>query len=423
MHRILHFLNSTFANSIAKSVYYIIPLSIAITRGVNHGTDIFLFSFELYFFLMFTIYQSIEYMTTTYLSDSNTFDNTSFFSGILISGPILSITVYFVYLVLLKILLPHISYYGDEELKVIYSNLILFSLPLFFIPLSAAMVGLFNSRKLFLYSSIGSLSGLATFLIFIAVFKSYIGHYLILAIFTSEIIRFLVLFIIANKKIIRIRFPFSYPREYWIKTGYYWSSSLIGALFPPFLSIFASHFETGTVSVLSYSLKIFYMVTGIFNGAMAVLLVEWSKLLTSKFESVKNRINKDLKLCFFSGLITAIIGYFLWPYILPLLFKKIMNEHRLLFSFFVNIQLLSIPFYVIQLALLRFFIAIKTTRILITFAILRLVFIAVTSIVLTHWFYTKGIPIAICFTEIAMTGLFFVGYLTHSKTAISLSQI
>ena len=383
-------LSASFNNAISKSMYHIIPFVVVYSLPVGKDTDLPLYLYELYIFLSWTLMQSYEYIFTAHLTEklSKFSLRTILFSTVRRSFP-LSITIYLVYVVVLSLLLPKISGFNANENLKILKEIAFMSIGFPFGAGAAVLAAGLITRRMFFPVTLAVISGITVYIaLFLSLKSSYGTDAFFISIVISEIIKFCLLFFVAQSVTKGEKLTKEYKETLvaWKNVMTYFLSATVGGIIPLILHSYATHLSEGAVTLLSYSLRLFYVLGGLFNGAVSFMLVIWVEKMEKDMRSAFVGIDKNIRLLF-----SLALGVFLLTVLSKNLFLTFISTNKDIIVMFrkgINIVFMCFPLYVVYLALIRFFIAIKKVYVITIQSATKL--ILVVSI-LNMWHYFEGL--------------------------------
>jgi len=291
---------TTIYNVIGKSIGFMIPLVIAGLFGISARTDSFFFVYGMILFLSGIFASVIEYIIVPYIAEAKSKNEDV---GKLV-GNFLGVTcwsfiaVCVVFPLVIKIVLPIITNFNANELKLIY-KLSVFISPIFvFSVWNSILTGTFNAYKKFVYSALApGVRGIVN-LVIIFLFKDMLGVFAIaLGYVTGEVLRFgFLLSIIYRLDFLKLRLSFHSAKRLReiIKTGFYQVIGMIAVgLMPIVDKTMVSWLGDGSISILHYADRLYMVfVTFLTGGLMITILSHWSE---NYYKSGRLKLNEDVK--------------------------------------------------------------------------------------------------------------------------------
>jgi Na+-driven multidrug efflux pump len=201
-----------------------------------------------------------------------------------------------------------------------------------------------------------------------------------LAIISGEIVKFVMLIIFSGFSPKNMPALGQKERAFlkgiriWDHIAMYFVSAVIGGIVSLMLNTYASHLGEGAITLLAYSLRLFYLIAGFFNGAISLMLVTWLQLLKGNLAHGLEKINRHLKILFFLSTVLLLLALLLKDVLIsyiPLDAENVMRFRR-----GGSIVILCLPFYVMYLALIRVFIAFKKVRFIMTLSLFKVLVVA-----------------------------------------------
>jgi putative peptidoglycan lipid II flippase len=288
---------------LGRSLGFFIPFLIAAWYGIGGETDAFFFAYGTIFFLC-TIFSSVlASVVVPFVAEAKTkVDDQGRFIGSLLVGSGFGILFFsLIFMVSGYPLFRLITGFSDAQLKIAYI-LSLETLPIFFLVVwSSLLGGVLNAHQVFgrPQLSLGMRSTIIIILIFCL--KDVWGIHAIPAAYVlGEGARSLFLFFSLNK-VEGVTVKFILPDRQALKFFKTASVQVVGiislALFPVMDKSVASWLGVGSVSLLDYADKLFFLPLGLFaEGLFVVLLSYWSRqTYNGQSEKLKSDVNQAVR--------------------------------------------------------------------------------------------------------------------------------
>ena len=375
--------SASFNNAVSKSIYHLVPFIVVYSLPVGRDTDVLLFLYEIYIFLSWTLNQSYEYVFTAHLTDESAKSSfrTLVFST-LKKTFLVSIGLYLFYLGTVFIGLPLISGFTPSENFQILRGMLFLGLGFPFGASAAILVAVLTIKRRFFPITLSAIAGLATYAVVFLVFQKTPGsEAFVLALIAGETTKFGLLLFYALR-IIKKEEPaknsdteVEHDRLVWEDVLFYFLSAMIGGFIPIILAAFATHLGEGSLTMLSYSLRLFYVIAGFFNGLLSLMLVIWVEARQKDLSNAIAKINRTLIVMLLLSLVVLLLVVSFKGLLLSLLSSN--QEFIAVFNKCLNIIFLSFPFYILYLVFIRVFIMLKKVPLITILSLIKLILAAV----------------------------------------------
>jgi len=159
----------------------------------------------------------------------------------------------------------------------------------------------------------------------------------------------------------------------WKEILFYFLSTVVGGFIPIALNAYATHLSVGSLTVLSYSLRLFYVLAGFFNGVLSLLLVIWFEALKTGIKNTIKKIDQTLSFFFLVSLSVLLAVIFFKG-----LFLALVSSNKEMIPFFnkgITIVFCCFPLYVLYLVLIRVFIMMKQVSLITFFSFTKLIIV------------------------------------------------
>lgn len=299
-------ISTTIWNTVGKGIGVFIPFFIGAWFGVNIFTDIFFFVYAVIFYLSNILSISIESNIVPYIAkvrQENKEKADAFLGRILSLNliAVLTITILF-FIVLLPVLKSANNFPASQ--RPLIMKMFFEMWPFFiFVVFSSIMSGILNAYFKFWLPAVSPAIRAAICLIVMFLFKDKIGvHSVAVGYVAGEVIRLAVFisYILKNKiSALKLTLGLDQTVKDFIKTVLIQITSLtIIGLNPIIDNIMASWLDTGSVSILQYAYRIYFIPTAfVMSGFAVVLLSRWSEKFYEHKDMVKfsGSVHKAIK--------------------------------------------------------------------------------------------------------------------------------
>ncbi len=308
---------TTVLSTAGKGAGFLIPFFIATWFGVSSETDAFFFAYGLIIFLATIFSPVVESIIVPFIVDARirNEDIGSFVGRLLGISAIGLCALSFIFLTVIKIILPHVTRFSPDGLTLIYT-ILLESIPLVILLIwTSILAGTLNAYKNFSIPALSPAIRAVMTLSFIFLFKSQISiHAIALGYVIGEIIRLgLLLYVLYRLKIVRLKLSFRWDQLFnkFIKTSFYQIVSMSLMAFTPIVNkTMASWLGQGNVTLLEYADRLYMIPITMFGSGLAVtLLSHWSeRYQVGGVDRLKVDVIKVVKTV---GLLGILITFFL----------------------------------------------------------------------------------------------------------------
>jgi putative peptidoglycan lipid II flippase len=414
----------SFLNVIARTIGLLIPLFIARWYGVSKETDAFFFAYSIVLFVTGIFSTVAEAVIVPFIAERKALGNESikqFLSEIVtIAGAVILAITFLLWLFIDPALSIATNFSAVERNSV--SRLVTesFFLP-FFVVISSIYAGTLNAYGKFVVPVMSQALRSVVAIIIILIFRNIFGvHAIIAGYVIGECSRlFLVGLFVRRAGIFGIlwRVKVSEKLLEYLKTAslHIVSMAVVG-LSPITDKFMASWLASGTVTILEYANKLYFIpVSLVTSGFTVVLLSHWSKM---RYEGKDDNLWHDVKK---ATLVVALVGIFLTVVALAigrpanvLIFssKNLAPSQidQITDAFFAYV--LGLTPYIVSQVYVRGLLVMKDTRSLLNIAVVLVVSNLVFDLILMK--YMGGIGIALSSSVVAVIGC-VLGYVLLRK--------
>ena len=398
-------ITTSFWSTLGKFMGFLIPFFIAAWYGVTSETDAFFFVYGLIVFMAGVFSSVVESIIVPYVAELRVKEENigNFVGGILLFGGLGLIILTILLFSLCKLILPLITRFSPDLLKLIYLLLLETSPLIFFLACTSVMAGVLNAYKKFAFPAVSPALRAIVCLIFIFAFKNRIGvHAIAFGYVVGEIIRFVTLnFIVYKFRILRLRLfsHFNHRLLDFLKTSFYQIIGMTAIGFKPVIGrIMVSWLGVGSVSILHYADRL-YMIPTIFitSGFAVVALSHWSvRFYNSGKERLKDDIRRAEKVLLLIALVISGILILFNRNIVNVAFSRgafdrtKLSEVALVWLCYV----LGFVPHALEQIYIKGFIVLKNTKILMRCAIYINIFFIVLNLILMPYFNIAAIALS-----------------------------
>lgn len=412
---------TTLLGIIGNSVGFLIPLFIGAWFGVTSSTDAFFLVYGLIFFIANIFASAVESVIVPFIHDSKKrgMDYREFVCSILISS-----STYFLILALFiaitaRPLMQAFTNLPPEVVSDGYLILIEILPLLFLISWTATLNGTLNSFKIFWAPALSPLLRGTVVLLTVIFLKDILGiHAVALGFLAGELLRLYVSYLILKRK---TDFVFSIPRNKstasgsFVQTaGYQMVSAAIVGLNPLIDRIVASWMGEGSVSLIEYSEKLFFLPSTLFTiGLIKVVLSYWSfRSYEIGFHRLKSDVQNALKIV---GGIALLVTFFV--YIFRDFYAEIAFSHGGFplsripeVSAILGMYILGLPPLIMAYLLVNGLMVMKGTKVIMKMGIIINLSNIVLDILLAKLLGVKGIALASTFVYLLTFVLMYIAF-------------
>ncbi len=322
-----------------------------------------------------------------------------------------------------------IAYFGtDLFLNLVYSEFpetylplikdqLYFVLPcLFFWGISSVLSGLLEVSNRFLISTLAELFPLLTMIFFLIFLKDQFGH-MVLAYgtFAGSIIGFSYLLFFSiryndfelkkpvlndNSRLMIKQLP---PKI---------SSSFLTAMNNYIDQFFVGQLVIGSLAAINYGNRLpAFGVTIVIMALGSVLLPHFSRLVNEDLKSAYHQLFKALKLVLGIGVFLVIVGVFMSDWIVELWLErgKFTHEHTLKVSGIQQILLISVPFNICTLIMVKFLTSINKNQFMAWISLANLVLNVILNFILIKYYDVFGLVMSTTIVLI-LGSIFYFSY-------------
>ena len=415
---------TTFWSSLGKGAGFMVPFFIAAWFGADSRTDSFFFCYTAIFFISNIIGRVIESVIVPFVAQTagEGKDVGGFIGRLMILTTIGSIILTIAFLSGLIPLLPLITRFNPEELRMVRGLLIQIS-PLIALVLNASILaGTLNAFKHFALPAISPAFRAGIMLLFALLFKNSLGiNAIAIGYVLGELVRFLILSAVTLHKGIRpvwgsdkrVREFFLAAWQQSLGMGAIGLSQMIDKLMASWLAV------TGSISILFYAEWLYNMpVIFLSSGLMVTVLSHWSNRVYQGRDGydLKRSMKKTLRLITllsFLLIIPAVI--FLRPIVTIAFDRPGFGDSNLInLSRIYLILIVTLLADMLSIVMTRVCIIYKQTVIIRDLGILRLVLKIGLNLILLPFWGIYGLAVSTVLTHYC--ALF---YLWHRVSRIS----
>jgi len=395
---------SAVGAGIARSFGSLIPIVIAWFFGIGGDTDLFFFAFAIIMFMTSVLSITMETVSIPFFASiKSDGDDIGAFVGVLFFIILLatSLLAVFLYVAIQPILfwLTHFSLQQVEEIR----TLIFFILPVFtFVVCSSIFVGSLNAQSIYFVPSLST--ALRSAVVVIAI---YFGskRYGIIALSAAYVIgegfRFLLLYwYIVIKKLYVIKMTKSIlpqVKHFFNKGSYHIASALLGGINPLIDKSVALWIGLGSISVIEYADRLNGLPLMFFSSLLPVLLSRWSNAYYSNsMIDLREKVATTIKYFTIPIVIINIVVLFFSEYIVRLVYLHgdFPADKVLLVSQTFSAYMIGLWPYLVAQTIIRGYMAMKITKILMILAIARVFMNIIFDIIFAKLFGVFGIALS-----------------------------
>ncbi len=409
---------TTFWSSLGKGAGFLIPFFIAAWFGADSQTDAFFFCYTAIFFISNIIGRVIESVIVPFVAQATGEgkDVGGFIGRLMILTTIGSIILTIAFLSILLPLLPLITRFNQEELRLVRSILIQIS-PLIVLVLNASILaGTLNAFKHFALPAISPAFRAGIMLLFALLFRKTLGiNAVAIGYVLGELARFVILTAAAIRWNIRptwgsrerVREFFVTAWQQSLGMGAIGLSQMIDKLMASWLAV------TGSISILFYAEWLYNMpVIFLSSGLMVTILSHWSnRVYQGRGEyDLKRSMKKTLRLVTFISFLLIIPAMLLLRPIITIAFDRpgfgdanIINLSRIYL-----ILIITLLADMLSIVMTRVCIIYKQTIIIRNLGILRLILKIGLNLLLMPFWGIYGLAVATVLTHYC--ALFYLWY-------------
>jgi putative peptidoglycan lipid II flippase len=300
----------------------LLPLIIANWYGATAETDAFYFSYGIILYLSTIISPAMEKIIVPFLTEikHSAQQVSDMINSLIASTALIVVLLTLLVISALKYLLPTLLYEFDSDSIVLAYRILLIVSPMALaLVLSSIITGSLNSFKKFKYPAISPLARFLIILISMLLLRDRFGIYSIaIAYLAGEYARLIFLLIVVIKlNILKPKFILQQKKilsKFFKSSSFQLGATLLFGITVIVDRVIASSIEAGSISILHYSERIYYIpFTLVSIGLIPVLLTHWG-------DDFNNKLEKDISK-FISKLYSSIkyLSYILVPLVLILI--------------------------------------------------------------------------------------------------------
>jgi putative peptidoglycan lipid II flippase len=398
-----------------RGIGFLIPFIIAARFGVSDLTDIFFFAYGIIFFISEIFARSIETNIVPFISEMTTKKDLSDFINEILVIIVFVFIIFFIILISIIPFLKIITRFPINQYSIL-TILIIEMSPLFLLYIiSGLFMGILNSKKIFILPAVSRGVRAIICIIVIMLFKSILGiHSIAIGYILGEIFVILMfIYRINRKKIIHLKIIFkknNISNKFIKILSFQIFASSALTLHPIIDRVMASWLGVGSVSILQYAERLYFIpVTIVCSGTSVVLLSNWSLYnWNSNFNIVKS-LNRILKIFFIVGILLSILLIILSRQIVYIAFNRggIDLKTLILIKTTFVYYMLGCTFYIINQAVINAHTVLRNTSALMKAAIFSLFIKIIFNIILLKYYNISGIALS---TTIASIFTFVILY-------------
>jgi putative peptidoglycan lipid II flippase len=402
---------------ISNFVGFLIPVYIAYQYAISKETDDFFLSYGVIMFVGTIFSGAVRSVSIPFLKEKIN-DKISY--DLFISSVLYYLILFLGLLCLtLCIVAIYLKYHTGETL---YWYLFL-SVPIvFFSIINSFCYGILNSSEQFYLAEMAPFSRAILIFISIYLFSDSLGMGAVIVGYNigefGKFIHLIFVIKIKNKINISIKNRNIEIVNTFITQGSFQvlSSAIVGAT-PLVNRIIASFLVAGSISLLDYGDKVFTVFTVILNSFLVLILSKWSKdVIDGNFHI--SHLHKSMLLIFTLSIILFIIVLTFSELIISTIYPKVSSEHRSIIESILIINTVGFIFNSVSQVINRATIALKSTKIMITTSIYRLISNIILGTLFVQLWGILGISIATIGVHII--GLSMNYYLFSRKLKVKL---
>ena len=422
-------MQTTIWHITGKSFGFFVPFFIATWFGINKQTDAFFFSYSIIWFAIVVSSNIGRTLAVPFIASkrSKSEDINAFLSSTISQTVIYLLCSMTICLLLLKPLLEIITKFEPKTIDLIMLISLILSLTVVFYTAGSFIEGLLNYNKKFWFSSL-ALAIRSIFIILIMyLLRNKVGIFsIVLGYIIGEGIYFLLLYYCAC---IEFKFKFKWNIKPNVDTIHFFKAAFSQIIFviltacnPLIDRAMASFLGTGSISLLEYSEKIYFIFYNMVPFVLSrVLLTYWSESFyeheNKNFHS--NVISTAIKAVLITLPVCFIVYYFKYPITHFALNRGNFPDEKLLeLSNLVGYNIFLLIPTIILMFFINYFIVIKAINVLILIGFVKLILNIIGNIIGIKLMGLPGIILSSVFhTTISASILLFI-FLRHRKMKI-----
>lgn len=403
-------ITTTVLTIVGRSVGFFIPFFIASWYGIKGETDAFFFVYNIILFLTNIFSIVIEMVVVPFVAEARALkkDIYSFVVGIFIFSSAILAGVSLLFIILGKPLINLVTSFSPEAMSLI-SSLMWEILPLLFLSTwSGLLAGTLNAYKAFQIPAASPMIRALVILGFTFLFKDTLGiHALAWGYVAGEACRLLILFGFFNRHCPRQAHLswetlWNTKESVWqfFNTSFYMilGMTLVG-LNPIIDRIMASWLGEGSISLIEYADKLFYLPTTLLSmGFLTVLLSHWSDKFYKQndYTSMRTDIMKAIKLIMPVSVGITILLFLFRVNLVQYVYGRgnITPEKLVIISTLFGIYMLGVTPYVVGTVFSRSIIIQKNTKLLLKVSAIKNILNIALNLIFIYFIGTTGIVIS-----------------------------
>ncbi len=405
---------TTVFTIIGRSVGFLIPFFIAAWYGAGGQTDAFFLAYGTIFFLTNIFSTVVEGVVVPFIAElrSNGEELGSFIGSLLVGSGSVILVVGLIFAVAGYPLFNLLTGFSEPQLKLVYL-LSLETLPIaLFVMWSSLLGGILNAHKAFAHPKLSLAIRSVITLLLIFSFRGLLGiHAIPLGYVLGEMLRVIYLYIrlAMNKEInIKLGIPDKQSLHFFKVAGVQVFGSTAISFNPLIDRTVASWLSTGSISLLTYAEKLFFLPVTLFGeGLCVVLLSYWSsQTYTGQLERLRSDVVKTVWRILSFSIPLGIAIFLMRDQIVYLCYgwgtfpkDRLPDLGRLL-----GIYAFGLPQFIINLILARALLVLKDTKSLTKVAILWCFLKIIFNLILFRLLGLEGIVISTIIVVILSTG-------------------
>lgn len=293
-------LTITILNTLSRGIGLLIPFFIAAWFGVNKATDSFFFAYSLILLLANIFSPVMESIIVPFIAEQRARqeDIEKFMArifGLAGTGLILLTTLF---LIISYFVLPVITNFSSDDLKLVFTILIESSPLVLLIVLTSLLTGTLNAYKRFNMPALAP--GFRAIITILIIFfgKDKIGvHSIALGYVVGELFRAMLLYVLIKRnKLFKFKLSFEADPNFihFLKVSSYHMMSMATLVFIPVINkTIASWLGAGNISLLEYAERVYMIPVALLSsGLFVAILSYWSENYYQVND--KNMINKQV---------------------------------------------------------------------------------------------------------------------------------
>lgn len=402
---------------IIKAVAFYKETMIAGAFGLSEILDTFLIAMLVPSFIQSIFINSLKNIfIPNYISDMKSGGPKSSFQSVifLIAFGICAISVLIAFLS--TDVFIHLIYPGHTpEFYQLIKDQLFYVLPCLFLwGLSSVLHGLLEIENRFLIATIPDFFSILTMILFLIFLRDELGH-MVLALGTlagSTLSFSILLFFTIKYKDLSLSRPVLNNnvklmiRQLPAKV----SASFLSAINNYVDQFFAAQLIAGSITAISYGIRIPYFGIAIVTMALgSVLLPHFSRMVNEDVKSAYKHLFKTLKVVFISSSIFVIIAIFMSDWLIEVLFErgKFTHDDTLKVSLIQKIIFVHVPFYLCTLIIVKFLTSINKNSFMAWISLANLIINLVLNIIFVKFYGVYGLAVSTSLVLIISSCFYF----------------